>query len=320
MSTILTPNHQFRFLTLPTSQVISKPTKSLSIPDKANFPFSFTGTTTTQNFIQFTLKNNLSPPNPQQLHYWGCHDLLNALDAYPNATIAYTDGSDDPTVNTPSGAAITFNTTPPTTICNTSPVKGSYLAEIYAIILFTYLQHLDTLSQPIIFAIDNLSVCPTLHQIQQLKSKPFASNAHCSALWYNYIWEFLHNTHLHIIFTWIKGHADFDGNEHSDKMSKWVSLNLHQHPEHHNPDTYTTIIHHCQDALHAKLSNTHSQAINTTTYTYLLAPTSTPTHRDFPDYLLNGQTDCTVALVFFPITNSTHINAQNATLITPSTP
>ena len=163
MSTILTPNHQFRFLTLPTSQDIFKPTKSLSIPDTANFPFPFTSTTTTQNVIQITLKNNLPPPNPQHLHYWGCHDLLDALDAYPNATIAYTNGSDDPTANTPSGAAITFNTTPPTTICNTSPVKASYPAEIYAIILFTYLQHLDTLSQRIIFAIDNLSVCSTLH-------------------------------------------------------------------------------------------------------------------------------------------------------------
>ena len=243
MSTILTPNHQFRFLTLPTSQDTSKPTKSLSIPDTANFPFPLTDTTTTQNFIQFTLKNNLPPPNPQHLHYWGCHDLLDALDAYPNATIAYTDGSDDPTANTPSGAAITFNTTPSTTICNTSPVKGSYPAEIYAIILLTYLQHLDTLSQPIIFAIDNLSVCSTLHQIQQLKTKPFASNANCLALWYNYIWEFLRNTHLHIIFTWIKGQADFAGNEHSDKISKWISLNLHQHPEHHNPDTFHFIYH-----------------------------------------------------------------------------
>ena len=64
MSTILTPNHQFRFLTLPTSQDISKPTKSLSLPDTTNFPFSLTGITTTQNFIQFTLKNNLSPPKP----------------------------------------------------------------------------------------------------------------------------------------------------------------------------------------------------------------------------------------------------------------
>ena len=64
MSTILTPNHQFRFLTLPTSQDISKPTRSLSLPDTTNSPFSFTGTTATQNFIQFTLKNNLSPPKP----------------------------------------------------------------------------------------------------------------------------------------------------------------------------------------------------------------------------------------------------------------
>ena len=146
-------------------------------------------------------------------------------------------------MNTPSGATITFNTTPPTTICNTSPIKGSYPSEVYVIILFTYLQHVDTLSQPIIFAIDNLSVCSTLHQIQQLKTKPFASNANCFALWYNYTWEFLHNTQLRIIFTWIKGHADFDGNDHSDTISKWVSLNLHQHPEHHNPDTFHFIYH-----------------------------------------------------------------------------
>ena len=220
MSTIPTPNHQFRFLTLPTSQDISKSTKPLSLPETTNFPFSFTGTTTTQNFIQFTLKNNLSPPNPQNVHCWGCHDFLDALDAYPNATVADTEGSDDPTVDTPSGTAITFNTTPPTTICNTSPIKGFYPAEIYAIILFTYLPHINTLSQPISFAIDNLSVCSSLHQIQQLKDKPFASNANCVALWYNYIWYFLHNTHPHIIFTRIKGHDDFTGNEHSDKISK----------------------------------------------------------------------------------------------------
>ena len=73
--------------------------------------------------------------------------------------------------------------------------------------------------------------------------------------------------------------------------------------------SYTTIIHHYQDALHANLSNTYFQTINTTRYTYLQAPTSTPTHRGFPDYLLNGQTDYTVALVFFPITNLTHIKA-----------
>ena len=83
--------------------------------------------------------------------------------------------------------------------------------------------------------------------------------------------------------------------------------------------SYTTIIHHYQDALHANLSNTYFQTINTTTYTYLLAPTSMPTNRGFPDYLSNGQTDYTVALVFFPITKLTHRNASNATPFTPST-
>ena len=173
------------------------------------------------------------------------------------------------------------------------------------------------------FATDNLSVCSTLHQIQQLKAKPFASNANSFALWYNYIWDFLHNTHLHIIFTWIKGHADFDDNEHSDKFLNGycsTSPNTQKTTTLMLLTSYTTIIHHYQDTLHAKLSNTYFPTINTTTFTYLLAPTSTPTHRGFPDYLLDGQTDCTVALVSFPITNLTHINAPSATLIIPSTP
>ena len=243
MSTILTPNHQFRFLTLPTSQDNSTSTKPPSLPDTTNFPFSFTGTKTTQHFIQCTLTNNLPSPKFQHLHYWGCYDLLAALEAYPNATVAYTDGSDDPTVDTPSGAAISFTFTRPTAICNISPIKGSHPAEVYAIILFTYLPHTNTLSQPKTFAIDNLSVCSTLHQIQQSNVKPFASNTNSFALWYNHILNFLHNTHLHMIFTWIKGHADFNGNEHSDKISKWVSLNLPQHPENHNPDSSHFIYH-----------------------------------------------------------------------------
>ena len=88
-----------------------------------------------------------------------------------------------------------------------------------------------------------LTLCSTLPEIQQSNVKPFASNANCFALWYNHIWNFLHNTLLHIILTWIKEHADFDGNEHSDKISKWVSLHLPQHLENHNTDTSHFIYH-----------------------------------------------------------------------------
>ena len=74
-STILTPNHHFRFLTLPTSQDISKSIQPLSLPDTTNFPFSFTGTETTQSFIRLTLKKKSLFPKISTLHYWGCHDL-----------------------------------------------------------------------------------------------------------------------------------------------------------------------------------------------------------------------------------------------------
>ena len=56
--------------------------------------------------------------------------------------------------------------------------------------------------------------------------------------------------------------------------------------------SYTTIIHHCQDALQAKLSNTYFETINTKTYTYLLTPTSTWLSR-LPFKWTNGLYCCT---------------------------
>ena len=76
--------------------------------------------------------------------------------------------------------------------------------------------------QPIIFAIDNLSTCLTLNTLLHFHSPPFTTSNNSFALWYNLIWHLLqHLKHIAILFTWIKGHADFPGNDAADSVSKW---------------------------------------------------------------------------------------------------
>ena len=82
------------------------------------------------HFLQFTLVHNVAPPKGEHLHYWGCHNLTQAIITYPAATVRYTDGSDDPKYNRPSGSAATFNKPPPKTICSILLMKGSHPGEI----------------------------------------------------------------------------------------------------------------------------------------------------------------------------------------------
>ena len=221
-----------------------------------------------QNLVRGqTNRSGIPPPKLDHLHFWGCHDLRQALLTYPTATVCYTDGSDDQKNERPSGCAATFNTAPPITICNTSPIKGSYPAEIFAIILTTLLRSLPTLPQPMIFAIDNLSVCTTLQLIQQTKWNPFTASSNPICLWYSHIWTFLHSSPLRIIFTWIKGHADFPGNDYSDAISKWAPNNINYPPRSHQPNSTYFIYHHSQVRYPLNLSNTYSLHTLKITYT-----------------------------------------------------
>ena len=188
MTAQITNNNRFRFPTntTDTSNAISFPIKPPNPPDTTSFPYTFTNSLFNPTFLQFTLDLNIPPPNPDHLHDWGCHDLRQALIQYPTATACYTDGSDDPKNDKPCGSAATFNTSPPVSICNISPIKGSYPAEIFAIVFTTLFQALPTLSQPIIFAIDSLSVCSTLHFIQQATFNPFTASNNPFCLWYSH--------------------------------------------------------------------------------------------------------------------------------------
>ena len=63
----------------------------------------------------------------------------------------------------------------------------------------------------------------------------------------------LSNLLLHKIFTWIKGHADFTGNEYSDTISKWASNNINYPPGSHHPSS-TYFIYHQYTPLPGKVS------------------------------------------------------------------
>ena len=142
MTVQITNNNRF---CLPTNtsnnpKAISYPTKPPNPPDATSFPYTFNNTHFNPLLLQFTLVHNIPPPKLDHLHYWRCQDLRQALITYLAATVCYTDGSDDPKSNRPSGSAATFNTAPPITICNTSPIKGSYPAQIFAIVHITLFQ------------------------------------------------------------------------------------------------------------------------------------------------------------------------------------
>ena len=147
MTVQITNNNRFLLPSNTTNspKAISFPTKPPNPPDTTSFPYAFSKSHFNTLLLQFTLVHNIPPPKLDHLYYWGCHDLRQALITHPAATVCYMDGSDDPKRNRPLGSAAIFNTAPPIPICNKSPIKGSYPAEIFAIILITLLQILPTL-------------------------------------------------------------------------------------------------------------------------------------------------------------------------------
>ena len=224
--------HHFSFITQKGNELSSfiiTPTHPICPTTLHNFPIPHTTTLSTTYYFQLKSSHHIPLPNFSHLDYWGCHDLLNALQSNTTYSIIYTDGSDDPNSSNPSGSAAIISLQPNnhTIITSPSPLKGSYPAEIYAIIISLLYPQLTTLPQPIIFAIDNLSTCLTLNTLLHFHSPPFTTSNNSFALWYNLIWHLLeHLKHVTILFTWIKGHANFPGNDAADSVSKWSTTHF----------------------------------------------------------------------------------------------
>ena len=108
-----------------------------------------------------------------------------------------------------------------TILTATSSIIGSYPGEIYAIIISLIYPDIHLLPQPLIYATDNLNL------IQSSSTFAFNSNNNYFCSRYLLLWPLFNQTNLTIIFTWIKGHADFEGNELADTVSKCISFHIY---------------------------------------------------------------------------------------------
>ena len=142
--------HHFSFITQTGNELspfITTPTHPICPTTLQDFPISHTTTLSTTHYFQLKSNHNIPLPNFSHLDYWGCHDLLNALQSNTTYSIIYTNGSDDPNSSNPSGSAAIISLQPNdhTIITSPSPLKGSYPAEIYAIIISLFYPQLTTL-------------------------------------------------------------------------------------------------------------------------------------------------------------------------------
>ena len=140
--------HHLSFITQKGNELssfITTPTHPTCPTTLQDFPISHTTTLSTTHYFQLKSNQNIPLPNFSHLDFWGCHDLLNALQSNTTYSIIYTDGSDDPNSSNPSGSAAIISLQPNdhTIITSPSPLKGSYPAEIYAIIIFPILLFLQ---------------------------------------------------------------------------------------------------------------------------------------------------------------------------------
>ena len=224
--------HHFSFITEKGNELssfITTPTHRIRPTTLHDFPISYTTTLSTTHFFQLKSNHNIPLPNFSHLNYWGCHHLLNALQSNTIYCIIYTDGSNDPNSCNPSRSAAIVSLQPNNHIIITppSPLKGSYPAEISAIIISLLYPQLTTLPQPIIFAIDNLSTCITLNTLFHFKPSPLHHWQHLLCTIVQPYMTFLQRwKHVTILFTWIKGHANFPGNDFADSVSKWSTTHF----------------------------------------------------------------------------------------------
>ena len=265
-SMLLRPHLQFRFPTHPPQQfthLITFPTVPLNLKPHATFPYPHIYHHSTNHYLLYTTHKHIPKPNPKQLQFPGCHDLLEATTSHPQATICYSHGSDDPNNNRPDGSAIVFvpNSQNNTILAATSPIKGSYPGVIYAIIISLLYPNIRLFPQPLIYAIDNLTTCSNLNLLQSSSTFPFNTNNDSFCRWYLLLWHLLKNINFTIIFTWIKGHANFEGNDMADTVSKWISSHIHVSANQLTPPELPSILHH-NTPLPSKISTKYTKHLH----------------------------------------------------------
>ena len=160
----------------------------------------------------------------KSLDEWGCHDAAEALTRPPTPGLQrvwlYSDGSSGESGH---AAAVTALLPDGTTrvLCLSSPHPSSLGSEFWGAVAAIRWIHRELSQYEVCLLIDNEQVVSTLQKCQVYRPSPFQDDTWTVAVHSALL---LITNPLHIM--WIKGHANFIGNEICDHFSKWAAHSL----------------------------------------------------------------------------------------------
>ena len=160
----------------------------------------------------------------KSLDEWGCHDAAEALTRPPTPGLQrvwlYSDGSPGESGH---AAAVTAFLPDGTTrvLCLSSPHPCSLGSEFWGAVAAIRWIHRELSQYEVCLLIDNEQVVSTLQKCQVCRPSPFQDDTWTVAVHSALL---LITNPLHIM--WIKGHANFIGNEICDDFSKWAAHSL----------------------------------------------------------------------------------------------
>ena len=201
----------------------------------------------------------------KSLDEWGCHDAAEALTRPPTPGLQrvwlYSDGSSGESGH---AAAVTAFLPDGTTrvLCLSSPHPSSLGSEFWGAVAAIRWIHRELSQYEGCLLIDNEQVVSTLQKCQAYKPSPFKDDTWTVAVHSALL---LITNPLHIM--WIKGHANFIGNEICDHFSKWAAHSLIFTPDLPPPPCvqwrYTTCL--SSTSLRCSKSATYCRSIPITT-------------------------------------------------------
>ena len=184
----------------------------------------------------------------KSLDEWGCHDAAEALTRPPTPGIQrmwlYSDGSSGESGH---AAAVTAFLPDGTTrvLCLSAPHPSSLGSDFWGAVAAIRWIHRELSQYEVCLLIDNEQVVSTLKQCQVYKPSPFEDDTWTVAVHSALL---LITNPLHIM--WIKGHANFIGNEICDHFSKWAAHSLMFTPDLPPPPPLGSVAVHHLPVLH----------------------------------------------------------------------
>ena len=160
----------------------------------------------------------------KSLDEWGCHDAAEALTRPPTPGLQrvwlYSDGSSGESGH---AAAVTAFLPDGTTrvLCLSSPQPSSLGSEFWGAVAAIRWIHRELSQYEVCLLIDNDQVVSTFQKCQVYRPSPFQDDTWTVAVHSALL---LIANPLHIM--WIKGHANFIGDEICDHFSKWAAHSL----------------------------------------------------------------------------------------------